>query len=223
MPNRKKTLTLSNELLGDIEMAMKEGSYETEWYLDTREQEVNFLADPMLTGEPEENKKLERQIEQDEEDRFVPVPPITSREGWKQMEQFIFSLDDLDKTTRNLLLNTIQGKGAFGRFKEAIYEIGIQDKWYAFRGREDRKIVLNWLHSFNLITDDQIEEGLQMYEDELQRRNQRKEEIANMCKRTQVICRSTHGHEDQLTVGKIYDVLDEQKQHLNRECKSNSV
>lgn len=215
MQKQKKTLTLSNELLGDIEMALDDNSYEMEWYLDIQEEETTFLCDPAITGEYELMEELERQIEQDNKGRFIPIPMSPSHEGWRVMEQFILSLDGLDEQTRDLLLNTIQGTGAFSRFKDAVHRIGRHEEWYEFRDRKNRRKVLDWLYAEGLITEQDIEKGMQLYEDQLQRRKRRKQEIADMTTGTKVTCRTDSAHEDKLTVGKAYDVLDEQREHRN--------
>lgn len=212
MPGDKKNFLLNPILLGDIEMAMNDNGYEMEWYLDVREEKTTLLCDHALTGA---NEKLEQQIEQDDEDRFIPIPGTTSHEGWEQMERFILSLEDQDKKTQNLLLNTIQGRGAFGRFTDAVFSIGLQDRWHEFKNKEDRKAVLDWLRSKDLITDLQVEQGMQRYEERLRRRKRREKEMANMVQGTQVRCTQTSGHADKLTIGSIYDVLDDQKQHKN--------
>lgn len=213
MSKNKKTLTLTNRLLGDIEAALNNNSYEMEWYLDIQEEKATFISE--YGGTFEEEEELKEMIENDDEGRFISIPRRTSREGWKQMKRFILSLDDQDEKTQNLLLNTIQGKGAFGRFKDAMYDIGLQDRWYDFKNREDRRKALEWLRGEDLITDEQIEQGMQMYEELLQKRKRREMEIANMSQGRRVRCTGTAGHGDKLTVGKVYDILDEQKQHLN--------
>lgn len=215
MADNKKTITLNNNLLADIEMAMNDNGYEMEWYLDTVEEEIKLYCDPDLNGLYDEMEELEQQLEEDAEGRFMLVPPQTSREGWKQLEQFILSLDDQDETTKSLLLNTIQGRGAFQRFKDAMSEIGMLDRWYEHKNRQDRKEALDWLRSEDLITNQQVEEGLRMYDDLLHKRKRREMEIANMIAGRRVKCTDNTGHPDKLTPGKVYEVLDEQKQHLN--------
>lgn len=219
MSNHKKTIKLSNRLLDDIEVAINDNSYEIQWYLDTAKEETIFLCDPAYSGMYEENEKLEQLIEEDEAGRFVPIPSRPSQEGWHQMERFIHSLDNIDDTTRNLLLNTLPGKGAFQRFKNAIYDIGMQDRWFEFKNREDRQNALEWLRSEELITAEQIEEGMKMYEESLHKKQRRKLEIANMNRGKIVRCRDNSGHIQQITVGKKYEVLDEQKEHLNIRLK----
>lgn len=131
------------------------------------------------------------------------------------MKRFILSLDDQDENTQDLLLNTIQGKGAFGRFKDAVYRIGLQDRWHEFKNREDRKAVLDWLQSRSLISGEQVEQGMQMYEEQLQKRNRRNMELINIKKGRYVTCRKISGHENKLTVGKKYEILEEQEQQPN--------
>ena len=219
MPNPKETISLSNYLLSEIEAAINDNSYESEWYLDTEEEETIFLCDPAITGMYEENERLQQKIEEDEVGRFILIPSRPSREAWRQMERFIYSLDDVDDNTRDLLLNTIQGKGAFRRFKDAMYDIGMQDRWFEFKNREDRKEALHWLRSEELITDKQVEKGMQLYEERLHQKQRREMEIANMNQGKLVKCRNNSGHTQQLTVGKKYEVLDEQKEHLNIRIK----
>lgn len=211
MQNNKKTLTLSNLLLENIEMALDDNSYEMEWYLDLQEEKTTFISD--FTEEDEELRKM---IENDDdEERFISIPGRPSHEGWEQMERFILSLNDHDEKTRNLLLTTIRGSGAFGRFKDAIYSVGLQERWFEFKGREDRREALDWLYSHDLITDEEIEKGMLLYEEMVTKRKQREEEIAGMTWGVRVKCTESYGHEDKLTIGKTYEVLDEQKEHLN--------
>jgi hypothetical protein len=212
-----KTISLDNYLLGDIEMALNDNNYEMEWYLDIQEEKTTFLADPLVVGEDMIDEELQKQIENDEEEgeRYIAIPTTPSHDGWGQMKRFILSLDDQDDKIQNLLLTTIQGKGAFRRFKDAVYEIGVSDRWYDFKNREDRRKALEWLHSEDLIAEEDIETGMQMYEDRLKKRKQREKEIEAMTEGTQLKCIQNQSHKNKLTIGKIYKVREEQKQHKN--------
>ena len=61
------------------------------------------------------------------------------------MEDFCCSVAD-DKI-RESLLNKIKGRGAFGRFKDAIHMNGIEEEWYRFRQGELEKIAIDWLEA----------------------------------------------------------------------------
>lgn len=211
MPQNNQIIALSSSLLGDLEMALNDNSYETTWYLDLQKETVTFISEMYAF----EQQEITVEIEQDEEGRFIEIPGQTSREAWQQMEQFILSLDDQDENTRNHLMNAIQGKGAFGRFKDMVYNMGLRDRWFEFKNRQDRQKALEWLQSKNLITGEQFEEGLQMLEERIKKNKAREKEISKMTKGKHVICIRTNGHEDKITTGKEYEILDEQRQHLN--------
>ena len=215
MQSEKKKLGLSNTLLEDIAIAMNDSSYEHRCYLDIQNEVTVFVSDSY-----DEDESLQEMIDNDHGERFIPIPvAMSSREGWEQMKRFIISLDDQDENTRDLLMTAISGRGAFGRFKDALYRTGLHELWFEFKGREDRQSVLKWLHSVDLITCADIEKGKQLYEEWLAKRKLRDKDIANMTRGLMVKCIENIGHEDKLSQGKIYEVLDEQKEHLNIRIK----
>ncbi|MEX0648457.1 MAG: hypothetical protein WEA56_03540 [Balneolaceae bacterium] len=214
----KKSLKLTRELLYGVEMAMDDHGFEMEWYLDLEKEETTFIS--YLYDDGEETEALREQIENDtDEKRFIPIPAKPSHEGWEQMEAFILGLDDQDEKTRNLLLTTIQGNGAFRRFKDAIHSIGVAQRWFDHKGRQDRREALEWLLSLDFITAEDVEKGMQLYEETLAKRKQRQEDMVNMKAGRQVRCSDDHGHADKLTIGKVYDILAEQKEHRNIRMK----
>jgi hypothetical protein len=54
------------------------------------------------------------------------------------MERFARKYRD-DRISRRLL-GSIQGKGAFRRFKDTVFDLGIQDEWNEFRANEFEEI-----------------------------------------------------------------------------------
>lgn len=209
--NKRKTLDLTNRLLESIELAMDDNGFEMEWYIDLQKGETVFISNLL-----DEDEALREMIENDfNEERFVAIPSRTSHEGWNQMKGFILSLDDQDEKTIDLLLTAIEGRGAFRMFKDMIHRFGLQDRWYEYRDRENRREALNWLRSRDLIADEDVEKGIQLYEEVLTARKQRKEDMENMTEGMRVKCIDDAGHAGKLTPGKIYDVVVEQKQHLN--------
>jgi hypothetical protein len=55
-----------------------------------------------------------------------------------------FALDNPDKKIAEILLVSIQGSGAFRRFKDMLYIHGIEQEWYGYRNREYEKIAIKW-------------------------------------------------------------------------------
>ena len=58
------------------------------------------------------------------------------------MERFCFSLEDAQMS--DFLQRTIQGSGAFRRFKDAVYQNGIENEWFAYRNEEYKEIAIDW-------------------------------------------------------------------------------
>ena len=208
MDIKKKKITLTNNLLEDIAIAMNDNSYENKWYLDIQNEVTALVSDYS------DDEQLEESIENEYGERFISIPTKESHEAWEQMERFIQSLNDQNQATLDLLYSAIEGRGAFGRFKNAVYRSGLDEQWREFKGREDRQEALEWLHSLELITGDDIEKGMQLYEEWLLKRKRQEKDIANMTRGTSVICLYNDGHTDKLTPGETYEVLDERKEHL---------
>lgn len=165
-----------------------------------------------------EDQELVELIENDfDQERFIPVPGGSSREGYAQMERFIGKAEDTD--AQQTLYKAIKGRGAFRRFKDRLHDVGLVDEWYEFKNREDREKALDWLLVEGLITEEEFEKGMQMYEDTLARRKRRKENLAKMGNGAVVVCSGNAGHVHQITPGTTYKVLDEQKEHQNIRIK----
>ena len=124
-------------MISMLEMALADNSFLNYWYFDREKNDVTGFTEYDDLEEEEEIKQL---IEEDEDgERFIFIDPVPSSESWQQMEDFILDQDDLDDTVQSLLLRSIQGSGAFRRFKDAIYDVGIEDRWYAYKNRLERE------------------------------------------------------------------------------------
>lgn len=50
----------------------------------------------------------------------------------------------------NALYSAIQGRGAFRRFKDAVFRYGIEDSWYKFRDDALKKLAIEWCKHNNV-------------------------------------------------------------------------
>ncbi|MGH3502811.1 MAG: UPF0158 family protein [Nocardioidaceae bacterium] len=103
---------------GDV--TMSEGCYVD---LETGEVLDAFLGDPMIVGE-------DAVVDFDEPGRYQFFDNEGSREGWRDMDSFVATVDD--PAVRERLQDAITGRGAFRRFKDAIYDVGRQEEWYLY-------------------------------------------------------------------------------------------
>jgi hypothetical protein len=194
----------SADLLEMIAYAMDRSDLESPWFLDLVDEEV--VSYDAEFDDPAFVQMIEEDVA---EERFVHIPTRSSREGWEQMEQFIQTLDD--NTTHMVLLTAINGPGAFGRFKDAVYQLELSEGWFDFKNRLDAQAALKWLHDRGLIRKEDIKQGLLLHDDLLAQRKQREVDLTNMTAGKRIRCTYTLGHAGQLTLDQTYEVLAERK------------
>jgi len=81
--------------------------------------------------------------------RIVRVPRTESREGYRDMEDFIDTVEDA--RLADLLSSAIRGRGAFRRFKDVLLDHEPErQRWFAFKNRRDEQRVVDWLESLGI-------------------------------------------------------------------------
>lgn len=79
-----------------------------------------------------------------DEDRWLWVECLGSREGYRDMEDFIATVSDPRR--REMLKVAIGGRGAFRRFKDVLARWPEElDRWYLFSGERSRGRARAWL------------------------------------------------------------------------------
>ena len=81
--------------------------------------------------------------------RYLELPAETSRDGWAQMAEFVATVRD--RGLRERLERSLQGRGAFRRFKDAVQEAGVAQAWYAFQGLEQGRALARWLRDHDIV------------------------------------------------------------------------
>jgi len=122
-------------------------------YLDTMtgeivsvtEEELDYAQNEELDLDelPDWQKELVEIAEEIlETDRYIQLPDKFDIDEYHIMERFCLSLKD--EKIRNEMYHSIQGKGAFRRFKEKIRRFKIENDWYDFRDDVIREIAREW-------------------------------------------------------------------------------
>ncbi len=79
-------------------------------------------------------------------ERFLRVPVVDSREGYRDMEEFVGTVQR--DSVRLRLEQALDGKGAFRRFKDALLSFPQErERWFAFEQERLRQRMLDWLAS----------------------------------------------------------------------------
>ncbi len=75
---------------------------------------------------------------------YLRVDPVSSREQYRWMERFIVTVDE--GPLRDKLQHSIDGKGAFRRFKDVLMAFPVErERWFSFRSERLRSCMEAWL------------------------------------------------------------------------------
>jgi len=134
-----RTLTIDLE---ELQMAFSNAMPELTYYLDTETGEVlidtpDLPLDVLPAADASSDERTAFKA------RYLEVPSADSRRGYADMEEFINTVED--ESLRGRLEVSIQGKGAFRRFKDVLRGTPERDRWHEFRDARLRQRVLAWL------------------------------------------------------------------------------
>lgn len=77
-------------------------------------------------------------------ERVIAIDERPSYEAYNEMQDFIGTIEDDDLYHR--LRDATQGRGAFGRFKDILWQHPAeQERWYAFQEERAQERILEWL------------------------------------------------------------------------------
>ena len=118
-------------------------SADSRYYLDFETGEVIYVSEFMdedLTGE------LDERIEEGYGERFISIPCESSGEGYRDMMDFIVTVED--ERVREKLIVAVNGRGAFKRFKDALLDhTDLRARWFGFKDGRVLDRVMEWLES----------------------------------------------------------------------------
>ena len=131
------------EMDSELEEEMEEGD-------DDQAGEVSDL-------ETEHYQEVKRVLASDPD--YLKLPSRFDIHEYEIIERFCLSVPD--GKVSDVLLRKIRGSGAFRRFKDTIYQYGIEDDWFQYRDEAYKEIAIAWLESKGIA-----------YADDLNRREQ---------------------------------------------------
>src|SRR5690606_3115579 len=126
-----------------LEIAVERNSPDTDSYLDLTSGRVLTIT----SGDPE--AALNRQQVSENIRNYLRVEPASSREQYRWMEKFVGSV--VDEGLRERLIISIDGKGAFRRFKDVLLAYPAErERWFSYRADLLHWHIQNWLESHDI-------------------------------------------------------------------------
>lgn len=126
-----------------LEIAVERNSPDTDSYLDLSTGRVITIT----TGDPE--AAINRQSVSENIRNYLRVEPASSREQYRWMERFVGSV--ADEPLRERLIISIDGKGAFRRFKDVLLAYPAErERWFSYRADLLHWHIHNWLEQHEI-------------------------------------------------------------------------
>ena len=72
----------------------------------------------------------------------LALPDSFEIHEYKMMERF--ASNHPDERVSDQLLDAIRGRGAFRRFKDTVFRLGVRDEWFEYRDRRYEEIARDW-------------------------------------------------------------------------------
>lgn len=90
------------------------------------------------------------EMEEGEEydDDLISLPDSYEINEYRMMEDFIDTIEDV--RIANCLTISLQGQGAFRRFKDMCINLDLIDKWYEFKNEKLKKMAIEWCEEHKL-------------------------------------------------------------------------
>lgn len=124
---------------------IENGSVEVHYFLDTKTGKVEVIS--------EFTDNYKEEIERFETDRYIGISYCESFEKYEWMKSFvehIIEIEDSDLAEKFYI--ALNGKGAFRRFKDLLYDVGDGwiDAWYSWKDDFVFQEAKQWLESLNI-------------------------------------------------------------------------
>ncbi len=126
-----------------LELAVERNSPDSDSYLDLTTGRVLTIVE----GDPE--AALQRQQVAEAIRNFLRIEPASSREQYRWMERFVGSVSD--EPLRERLVISIDGKGAFRRFKDVLLTYPAErERWFSYRADLLHWHIQTWLEQHDI-------------------------------------------------------------------------
>lgn len=118
-----------NVKLEDVIEAIDFANMDTEYYYDTRNERILMIFDGMVDGE--NNSELIEDIQEGFIEDYIPLPAQYEINEYQIMKEFIYELPG--GKNQDVLARAIQGRGAFRKFKDKLYDLNLEQQWYSYK------------------------------------------------------------------------------------------
>ena len=135
----------------ELRRAYDQGSAEARYFLDVQTGDILPIFVDIIErgGNPEDARRIAAGVNI----RYFLIPHKSSHEGYEEMEEFIGTVKE--KRLRQALLDAIEGKGAFRRFREVLVSYPVEEeRWLSERDARVHEELTAWLQKNDILLEE---------------------------------------------------------------------
>ncbi len=141
-----EVISFSEEILNEVKSRLYDGDSED---IDEDIEYIEFDEEPEIPDWMEDEVELAMEILFDVDERYVRIPERASSAAFQAMTEFIDKLED--QKLKDLLVASLEGKGAFRKFKDILLDYPKERKrWHGYNAKAAGKEIIRWLHSIGV-------------------------------------------------------------------------
>lgn len=135
--DERSTPAIADIDLSGVAEALGDSSGETAWWYDPTNGQVEAtVPDSYLLDADDEDDPSER--------GSILIEPIGSKDAYRDMVEFAEST--ADPRASQLLRRALDGRGAFRRFRDALYEFpDLRERWFEYSNAAGERRAIDWL------------------------------------------------------------------------------
>lgn len=135
--DERSTRSITEIDLAGIAEALGDNSSETSWWYDPTNGQVEIAVPHWYAmDEEDEDDPYERGL--------IPIDSIGSQAAYRDMVEFAESVAEV--RAFDLLLRALEGRGAFGRFRNTLYEFpDLRERWFEYSNAAGECRAIDWL------------------------------------------------------------------------------
>lgn len=142
-----EVIAFSEEILKGIKSKLYDDAEEYEE--DEEFEYIEFDEEPELQGWMLDEVELALEILLDESDRYVRIPERNSNEAYRSMAEFIEKVEN--PLLKNELTESLDGRGAFRKFKDAlVHHPKERKRWHGYNAKTMKRQIAEWLRSIDV-------------------------------------------------------------------------
>jgi len=141
-----EVIALSEDILDEVEDRLYEGDFDE---IGDGIEYIEFSEDPKLPSWMEDEVELVLDVILDKNARYVRIPERYSSEAHQAMHEFLETVEN--PVLKGELTHTLNGKGAFRRFKDVLINYPKERKrWHGYNALAMKRVIIEWLKSLEI-------------------------------------------------------------------------